>query len=645
MNGGFKMSLLSEQEMLDLQEESRIARGAILKATTLAGSGHPGGSMSSIDILLTLYKVANINPQNRLSEDRDRIVVSNGHISPAVYSALSLNDFFPMEDFISQFRLAGSIFEGHVERDTPGVEWGTGNLGQGLSAGCGFAIASMMKNIENRIFVVMGDGEQQKGQLSEARRFAAKYKLNNITAFVDYNHLQIGGDIGNIMPQDIKANYTADGWSVIEIDGHSFPQILTSLEQAEKNKVPTLILAHTVMGKNVSFMESKEKYHGAAISKEQLLEALAELSLENDFDHYEKLRKNYHAERSCGIPGSGLGSYDSWPQLSGGKAKLYDHKLDNRSAWGNALADIALINKKDKFTPIAVFDCDLQGSVKTKQFEENLPDNFFQCGISEHHAATIAGALSIENIQTFFAGFGVFGIDETYNQHRLNDINHTNLKLVVTHVGLDVGEDGKTHQCLDYVGLIKNLYNFKIIVPVCPNQTDRVIRYIAGQRGNYLVAMGRSKVPVIRNEDGTIFYDENYQFIYGQADLIREGVDGALLVMGSVASKAVQIVDKLSQKGIDLQLWSVACPTELNAKMLDQAAQTGTIFTYEDHNINSGLGNSVADSLIKHDIRCRLYKYGVHDYCLSGKSDDVYQLAGLDAESIAKKIEETISKG
>ena len=631
-------SPLSTEIIESLKVESQKARAAILKATTLAGSGHPGGSMSTIDIFLTLYKMLNINHHNYQTDERDRIVISNGHVSPGVYAALATNDFFPMQDFIAQFRLCGSIYEGHIERSVPGVEWGTGNLGQGLSAGCGFALAAKIKKFPYHTVVMMGDGEQQKGQLSEARHFAVKYGLNNLTAIIDYNGLQISGEIKNIMPQNIKENYISDGWKVLEIDGHDFTEISEAIREATANEKPVMILAHTVMGKGVSFMENKEKYHGAALSEEQLTLALQELEMENDLDTYKELRKSFQLATTCSLQ-----EKDNYHLLPG-KPILYEKALDNRSAWGNAIADLARVNKSEPVTPLLVFDCDLQGSVKTNDFEKELPQNFYQCGIMEHHTATMSGAISLEGFQTFFADFGVFGVVETYNQQRLNDINHTNLKMVLTHVGLDVGEDGKTHQCLDYLALMRNLYHFHPIIPVCPNQTDRVIRYLIDKKGNYLVAMGRSKVPIITREDGSPFYDENYHFDYGLADLIREGNDGALLTMGSLAGKAQEVVDHLITKGINLQLWAVSCPIAMEENFLKKAAATGLIFTCEDHNINSGLGSIVADRLLELQLNPRLIKFGVTDYALSGKSEDVFRYAGLDSDTIISRIETVFNK-
>jgi len=591
--------------------------------------------MSTIDFLMTLYHMVNVDSKNPKMKNRDRVVMSHGHVSPAVYTTLGEMKFFNIDDAIAQFRLAGSIFEGHVEPDVPGVELASGNLGQGLSTGCGFALSARQNGIKNNIFVLMGDGEQQKGQISEARRFAVKYKLNNIVAFIDYNQLQIGGDINDVMPQHIVHNYLADGWDVIEIDGHNFEEIHNAIIDATENDEPTVIIAKTVMGKGISFMENKEKYHGSTTSEEQLTAALQELNLENNFDKFKKMRAEFTPkpkQHSCKCG-------QNFP-IETGKPIVYSEKTDCRSAWGNAIADIAKINGEN--APLAVFDCDLMGSVKTDGFHKILPENFYQSGIMEHHTATTAGAMSMDNILTYFADFGVFGIDETFNMHRLSDINETNLRVITTHVGLDVGEDGKTHQCIDYLGLMKNLYHFKTIVPADPNQTDHIIRYITGKYGNFAIPMGRSKLNIIKDKNDEIFFGENYKFEFGKADLLRDGTDAALFVMGTLTNRAIEIVEKLKEEGISIQLWNVSCPTKLDEEALKAATKTGVIFIYEDHNVNTGLGNSIADKMMQLGLSAKFIKFGVEDYAISGTADDVFKHCKLDVNSILKRIKETL---
>ena len=624
-----------------LSEMARLARGDILKMTTLAGSGHPGGSMSSIDFYLVLYSYANVDPRSPSDPNRDRIVISHGHTSPGVYAALGRVGFFPIEAAIATFRKAGSPFEGHVEKGIPGVEWNTGNLGQGLSAGCGFALGAKILKKEFHVFVAMGCGEQQKGQISEARRFAVKYDLDNLTAIIDYNCRQISGVTQEIMPQDAVRNFESDGWRVIEADGHQIQEIYTGFRQAALSKHPTLILARTTMGKGVSFMEGKEEFHGRALTLEEYKKAIQELGVEDDLDRYRRIQ-------DWGTPSfAGRKYLVPSPSIQIGSPKDYekDQKLDNRSAFGNALVDIAKASlQADSPLPMAVFDCDLASSVKTAAFAKQFPDHFFQGGIQEHNTATVAGAISTLGLLAFFADFGVFGVDETYNQHRLNDINETNLKLICTHNGLDVGEDGKTHQCIDYVGVTQNLFGYKVIVPADPNQTDRVTRYVAKTHGNFAVIMGRSSIPILLTEKGAPLFGHPYEFQYGCADLVRDGKDAAILTMGGMVYKADQAWQKLSQRGVAVQVLNIPCPSDLDSEAILEAAKTGILITYEDHHIQTGLGSLIANFIAEHGLRVRFRKLGIRQYGSSGKPDELYRSQGLDVESLVRAVMEEIGK-
>jgi transketolase len=322
-----------------------------------------------------------------------------------------------------------------------------------------------------------------------------------------------------------------------------------------------------------------------------------------------------------------------------------DQKLDNRSAFGNALVDLAKANLQgDGSLPMVVFDCDLAPSTKTTAFAKQFPNYFFQGGIQEHNTATTAGAISTLGLLSFFADFGVFGVDETYNQHRLNDINRTNLKLICTHNGLDVGEDGNTHQCIDYIGVMRNLFGYKIIAPADPNQTDRIIRYVAKTPGNFLVAMGRSPIPIMLNEGGAPFFGGTYEFQYGRADLIREGKDGAILTTGNVVYRAVQAWTKLKEKGVAVQVLNISCLSDLDIEAILRAARTGTIVTYEDHHAHTGLGSIIARVLAEHGVSTRFRVMGITQYGSSGKPDDLYRMQALDVDSLVKTVIEEIEK-
>jgi len=613
-----------------LTELSRICKGDIIKMTTVAKSGHPGGSMSSLDLYLALYAHVNITPENRKNENRDRIVISHGHTAPGIYSVLGHFGFFNIDDAIAYFRKAGSIFEGHIEPDVPGIEWATGNLGQGLSAGAGFALAGKQKDLKYKVYVCMGDGEQQKGQLSEARRFAKKYDLSNITALVDYNQLQISGSVHDVMPQNIRANYESDGWDVVEINGHDFNEMFDALDIANTSDNPTVIIAHTVMGHGVSFMENDEGFHGKALTYDECGKALEELGLENDLDKYIKMREGF-------VPLDPEIFHPNYPHINKSESIFYSKEkpVACRNAYGKALADLAQKNKDVQF---AVFDCDLAGSVKTSQFAKENPGKFYQGGIQEHNTAVVAGVMSKENIITFFSDFGVFGVDETYNQQRLNDINKTNLKLVTTHVGLNVGEDGKTHQCIDYISLMSNLYGFRIIIPADGNQTDKIIRFISSMSGNFYVPIGRSGTAIITDEQGDEFYGKNYVFRYGSADHLREGKDAALIATGVMVEKALQVHELLKKQGIYIDVWSMSSMSEIQGNDLKKIAKNKNVFTYEDHNVNTGMGSIIAAKMNQLGLAAHVHAFGVTHYGISGSSDDVYAYFHLDPESIAEKI-------
>jgi len=636
---GFRAEALPDDVVKRFAETARMCRGDILKMTTLANSGHPGGSMSSIDVYTVLYSCANVDPKQPRRGDRDRIVISHGHTSPGVYAALGRRGFFDIDEAICTFRTAGSRYEGHVERCVPGVEWSTGNLGQGLSAACGFALAGRLHQLDYQVFVVMGDGEQQKGQITEARRFAKKYVLNNITVVVDLNGLQISGKTSCVMPQNIKENYLSDGWQVVEIDGHDYRQIYGALKKAVDTKdSPVVVLARTVMGKGVSFMEGDEQYHGAPLKEDQCRAALEELGLEDDLDRYKKMKAHAKASPPEEHPPAPV-------SIEVGKPHTYgpEDKIDNRGAYGRVMKELAELNSgRADSTPIAVLDCDLAVSCKTDSFAAVCEACFFQGGIQEHNTATIAGALSVEDVVTFFSDFGVFGVDETFNQQRLNDINEANLKLVCTHNGLDVGQDGKTHQCIDYIGVMNNLFGFKIISPADGNQTDRVIRYIAGQPGSFFVPMGRSKFPVITREDGTPMFGDGYDFKYGKADLVREGDEAAIISTGTMVHRAVKAADVLAGKGIKVAVLNLSCLTDVDTEAIRRAAKTGVVVTYEDHNVRTGLGSIVANVLAEQGLAVKFRKMGISAYGGSGAPDKLFDEQGLSVESLVNTVESLV---
>jgi transketolase len=639
---------LTDEQRRELHEMWLRCMQRIIVITTLSGSGHPGGSMSSLHLLLLLYSTLRHRPGEPAWSERDRLLVSMGHISPGVYSVLSEFGYLAEEDMFLGFRRAGSPFAGHVESCVPGVEWNTGNLGQGLSAGAGMALALKLKGSPSRVAVLMGDGEQQKGQIAEARRFAVKYELNNLFGIIDRNHLQIGGSTNHVMPQAIRAEYVASQWNQIYVeDGNDFDQVFDALRKVHQHEVddpryPSVIVARTVMGKGVSFMENKAKYHGTTLKETEAAEALQDLGLDNPIAALKEKRKGVYV-----FP-DGFCPPQHYPEINAGEPRTYSPETltDNRSAYGAVLEDLARLNNSGDIPKVLGFSCDLEGSVKMEGFHRICERAFFESGIQEHHSATLAGAVSKEGFVAFFSTFGVFGVCETYNQHRLNDINQTQLKLVCTHVGLDVGEDGQTHQGIDYIGLLQNLYGFSVFMAADPNQTDRIVRFIAAHPGNFFLGMGRSKTPVILDESGNPAFSGSYAFVPGKADWLRRGDHGAILSYGAILPQALRARDELARThGLTLAFLNMASIKPLDTDAILAAARTGIVITVEDHHVDTGLGARVATVLADAGASCRLIRLGVTHYGHSGKPADLYRIEGIDAEGVVKTVLQARTSG
>ncbi len=271
---------MEAQKLNELKRYSTLIRKDIIEEVYSAASGHPGGSLSATDILAVLYfHVMRVDPKNPKWEDRDRFVLSKGHCSPALYGALAEKGFFPKEDLLT-FRKINSYMEGHPSmKSVPGVDMSTGSLGQGISAAVGMALAGKLDQKDYRVYAVLGDGEIQEGQVWEALMAAAHYKLDNLTAFLDHNGLQIDGKITDVLsPEAVEEKFSAFGWKVINVNGHDHVQIIEAIEEAKKTKgKPVMIVADTIKGKGVSFMENAAGWHGTAPNKEQRDQAIAEL--------------------------------------------------------------------------------------------------------------------------------------------------------------------------------------------------------------------------------------------------------------------------------------------------------------------------------------------------------------------------------
>ncbi len=272
---------MDNARITELKLTAANVRKSAITAVHAANSGHPGGSLSIADVLTLLYfEVMNVDPKNPKDPDRDRFVLSKGHCAPGLYGVLAERGFFPKED-IPTFRKTGSYLQGHPDmKGVPGVDMSSGSLGQGISAANGMALAGKIDGKSYRVYTILGDGELEEGQVWEAAMYAPHYKLDNLTAFVDFNGLQIDGDISKVMnPLPIDEKFKSFGWHVIVCDGHDFEAMLSAINEAKETVgKPTMIILKTTKGKDVSFMENNPAWHGSAPNDEQYQQAMDELN-------------------------------------------------------------------------------------------------------------------------------------------------------------------------------------------------------------------------------------------------------------------------------------------------------------------------------------------------------------------------------
>ncbi len=274
---------MDKKRITELKQIATNVRKHALTGVHAAGAGHPGGSLSIADILTILYfEVMNVDPKNPNDPDRDRFVLSKGHCAPALYGVLAERGFFPRED-MKLLRKTGSYLQGHPDmKGIPGVDMSSGSLGQGVCAANGMALAGKIDKKDYRVYTILGDGELEEGQVWEAAMYAPHYKLDNVTAIIDFNGLQIDGNVADVMsPLPIDEKFKAFGWHVIVCDGHDYEAMLAAIHEAQETKgKPTAIILKTVKGKGVSFMENNAAWHGAAPNDEQYAQAILDLDAE-----------------------------------------------------------------------------------------------------------------------------------------------------------------------------------------------------------------------------------------------------------------------------------------------------------------------------------------------------------------------------
>ncbi|MCL2761156.1 MAG: transketolase [Desulfuromonadales bacterium] len=602
----------SEATYDKLKETARELRVDIIKMLHASGSGHTGGSLSAIDIITVLYfyKMRH-NPSNPKWPERDRFILSKGHAAPALYVALAETGYFPKEDLMT-LRQLGSHLQGHPDsKGTPGVEVCTGSLGQGLSMANGIALGLRLAESDSRVYALLGDGELQEGQVWEAAMAGGHYKLDNLCIFIDSNGLQIDGEVSKIINvEPIKEKFLAFGWNVLEIDGNNVEEIIGALDKAETIKgKPTAVVAHTVKGKGVSFFENKASYHGVTPSDEEFPRALECLGEVCEF------KKPVVAE------------------TSNVSKPATNNMVATRDAYGEALAELGSENES-----VVVLDADLSGSTKTAVFGKKFPDRFFNMGIAEANMIGTAAGFAADGKIPFASTFAIFATGRAWEQVRQSvAYPKANVKVVATHSGVTVGEDGGSHQSVEDIAIMRAVPNMTVIVPADGTETKKAIKAVAAYNGPVYVRLGRSKVP-------TIFGDD-YSFAIGKGVQLRDGNSLTFVTTGLMTAHALTAADMLEKKGISARVVHIATVKPLDNELIIRAAkETGAIITAEEHSVIGGLGGAVAELLAEH-CPVPLKRVGIYDrFGLSGKSEELLKYFKLMPEDLVEAADELMLK-
>lgn len=649
----------------DLVKAANLMRGYNLVSLCAAGSGHSGGTLSIMDVTAALYlHVANHDPENPSWEDRDRIVWSTGHKAPSLYLGLGFAGFFELADVVRLRRL-WAPYQGHPHwQKLPGVEVSTGSLGQGLSIAVGMALRGKLDNKNHRVFALTGDGEHQEGQIWEAVMEAGHFKLDNLTCIADMNRLQIDGwvdDVMDIEPLDKK--YEAFGWHVIDINGHDMAQVVNALEKARDVKgKPTVILARTVKGKGVSFMENVAGWHGKPPSYEEMVQGLEELGLKDKIPYDDLIKR--------------ANDYQAWVDVELEKKQpkfsrdyWWNHqdnmKVDmvpTRKGFGRALE----VHGGDE--RIICLGMDISGSITIDQFYKNNPERknrFISVGIAEQSGTSLAAGLNKEGKLPVVGTYGVFSSGRNLDQVRTT-VAYGGFSVLIAgaHGGVSVGPDGATHQALEDIFNMAGIPGMHVSVPCDSVETLKATTHLLfNEEGPKFVRFAREATPVVTTEETP--------FVYGKANVIRfrgekdrfidtfetvlasdyknENEDLAIIACGPMVPEAMRAAWILkSDFGLETRIVNMHTIKPLDAEAVVRAAyDTGVIVTAEEHQIG-GLAHRVAAAILEGGYATgkpvRFGMIGVKDrFGESGASWELIKEFEVSAEHIARKAKELVS--
>ena len=586
-----------------------------ISATTAAGSGHPTSCLSAADLVAGLFfghmKYDAKNPHHY---NNDRFILSKGHAAPLLYAAWAENGFIPVSE-LAKLRQFGSDLEGHPTPRLAFADVATGSLGQGLGVGLGMALAAKQDKLDYHTYVLLGDGELAEGAVWEAANLAGFYKMSNLVAIVDANRL--GQSQATMFGHDISVyakRFDAFGWRVETIDGHDIEEIIEVLSGIGLDEKPLVIIAKTYKGAGVSFIQDKDGWHGKTLNADEAAQAIAELSPSA------KSGIGQPIAAPSPLPAPNLAAPASYPAIN---YKLGD-KIATREAYGAALVRVGGANPA-----VVAMDGDTKNSTYSEKFYKAFPNRFTECFIAEQNLVAVAIGFGTRGHVPFASTFATF-FTRAADQIRVAGISSANLKLVGSHVGVSIGEDGPSQMALEDLAMMRAVIGSSVLYPADAVATEKLLEEMAKTKGVQFLRTSRPKTPVIYNNDE--------QFPIGGAKVLREGTKVTIVAAGVTLFEALKAADTLKAEGIAVTVIDAYSVKPLGKTVILIAARktNNTVITVEDHYPEGGLGDTVAGEVSSEGIK--VHKLAVNGLPRSGSAEELLAHFKIDAAAIVAKV-------
>src|SRR5262245_10734902 len=597
-----------------------------IRATSEAGSGHPTSCCSMADIMAALFFAEmRFDPKAPQNPDNDRFVLSKGHAAPILYAAWAEAGAFDRSELL-KLRRIDSDLEGHPTPRLSFVDVATGSLGQGICAAIGIALNARRIKSTYRTYALLGDGESAEGSVWEAANVGSADGLDNLCGITDVNGLgQSRPTMWNHHMEQFERRWSAFGWNAIVIDGHDMNAILDALEQARNTTGhPTMILARTVKGKGVSFVEGKEGWHGKAFKKgEEMDRAIAEL--EQQFVPVPEGGPAANLAAQIPKPASTPRAVVT-PQPVAPPAYKRGDEVATREAYGAAIAKLGEADSR-----VVALDADVKNSTFSDKFEKALPDRFYETFIAEQVMVGAAMGMAARGAIPFPSTFACF-LTRAADFIRMAAISNVNVKLAGSHAGVSIGEDGPSQMALEDLAMCRAQPNCTVLYPSDGVSAERLTTLAAYHPGPAYIRTSRPKTPVIYSNDET--------FSVGGLKVLRESDSDVATVIGAGVTlfEALKAYDQLKAAGTSIRvidLYSVA-PVDRDGLVKAGRATKGRLITVEDHYAAGGIGDAVAEAVAGAGLTVR--RLAVREIPRSGKPDELLERFGISAKHIVEAV-------